>query len=615
MLSLIQRSSFTKALHLLPNKDRKVIFIVVIAQSFLSFLDLIGVALLGLVVGLLTAVVTGTMPNAISQILSFLNVNTHNASILVATIAPIAAILLIVKSITSFFITRKIFIFLAARQAVISGNLTEKLLSKPLLFVQEISSQQTSYALTKGANAATVGVLGNAVVIFSEFFLITLLLIGLSFIDPLLTVFTLIFFGSIAFGLHRLMSKRAGRLGTESFVADVASIESVQEAILTYRELTVTNRRKLYATKFQQLRTKASRIQADLEVMNQVSKYVFEIMIVVGGGLLALSQILTRDASSAIAVVTIFLLAASRMSPSLLRLQAGLLLYKSASGTAVPTFLLSEKLNFNSSLAVPLNYSSLDYSRFQDSNHIGFIPEVKFHEVSMSYPESEEFAVNNVTFKVEPGSSFALVGSSGSGKSTIADLILGVLIPDKGFVEINGLPPEEIIKKWPGAINYVPQEIHLVNGTILENIGLGLPAEEIDKERALETLRRSKLFNFVAGLPEGLETLVGEHGSKLSGGQKQRLGLARALYSRPKLIILDEATSALDSITEREITEIFSELLGEVTLITIAHRLATIRDYQKIIFLEKGCIKGVGTFDELKKSIPQFRQQAANLGL
>lgn len=615
MSLILPRSSFSKSLHLLDPKDRKVVFLVIIGQSFLALLDLLGVALLGLVVGLLTTMVTGIMPSALIQILTLFDLNADNVSKLIVVIAPVAATLLILKSVASFFITRSIFQFLATKQAVISGKLTEQLLAKPLLFVQELSSQETSYALTKGANAATIGVIGNTVVIFSELFLIVLLLIGLSLIDPLLTAFTLLFFGSIAFGLHRLMSKRAGRLGSESFIADVASIESVQEAILSYRELSVTNRRGLYAQKFQNLRTKASHIQADLEVMNQVSKYVFEVMIVVGGGLLAVSQLITRDVSSAIAIVSIFLLAATRMSPSLLRLQAGLLLYKSAAGTAISTFLLASKLKFGSTQS-PSNAIFANSNNYvQDTDHSGFNPEVYFQDVSFRYPESSQMAVNRVNFGVKSGSSFALVGSSGSGKSTIADLLLGVLIPDEGIIQIGGLSPDEVIKKWPGAINYVPQEIHLINGTILENIALGLPQQDIDIALANEALERSKLTGFVSSLPDGIQTLVGEHGSKLSGGQKQRLGLARALYSKPKLIILDEATSALDSITEREITEIFAELKGEVTVITIAHRLATIRDYQQIIFLENGHIRGKGSFEELKKAVPEFRQQAHNLGL
>jgi ATP-binding cassette subfamily C protein len=201
------------------------------------------------------------------------------------------------------------------------------------------------------------------------------------------------------------------------------------------------------------------------------------------------------------------------------------------------------------------------------------------------------------------------VGSTGAGKSTLADVILGLLEPDSGSVRIGGLPPLDAVDRWPGGLAYVPQQVNLVNGSVRDNVALGLPDDLIDDDRVWESLRRAHIADFLSGNREGLETLVGESGLRLSGGQRQRLGIARALYTRPSFLVLDEATSALDAATENAITETLRELEGEVTTVVIAHRLATIRH------LEEGHVAGQGTFAELRALCPGFEAQVKLLGM
>ena len=207
------------------------------------------------------------------------------------------------------------------------------------------------------------------------------------------------------------------------------------------------------------------------------------------------------------------------------------------------------------------------------------------------------------------------MGPTGAGKSTLADVILGVLKPDAGRVTIGGLTPIEAVTHWPGAIAYVPQEVAMVNGSIRENVALGLPVEIIDDSRVWEALDRANLGEFLEQNREGLDTVIGEGGMKLSGGQRQRLGVARALYTRPKLLVLDEATSALDAETEDAIVKTFQSLEGEVTTITIAHRLATIRHSDQIAYLETGHVITCGNFDEVRRLVTNFDRQAQLLGL
>jgi len=235
--------------------------------------------------------------------------------------------------------------------------------------------------------------------------------------------------------------------------------------------------------------------------------------------------------------------------------------------------------------------------------------------VFFAYSDSEAWVLDDVTLAVEVGRSLAIVGPTGAGKSTLADVILGVLQPAMGEVNIGGLPPLSTFATWPGAVAYVPQDVAMTNGTVRDNVALGLPFEAIDDNWAWDALERAHLADFLRRNRDGLDTVIGEHGIKLSGGQRQRLGVARALYSRPKLLVLDEATSALDAETERAIAMTLAALEGEVTTVTVAHRLATIIHCDTIAYLESGKITALGTFDEVRASAPNFDHQATLLGL
>jgi ABC-type multidrug transport system fused ATPase/permease subunit len=225
-------------------------------------------------------------------------------------------------------------------------------------------------------------------------------------------------------------------------------------------------------------------------------------------------------------------------------------------------------------------------------------------------------ALEDASFVVYPGEHVSLAGSSGAGKSTLADLILGVLDTNSGSILVSGLKPIDAVAKWPGAISYVPQDVSIISGTIIQNVTLNaFTTDSFNEEKLWRVLEMSQLDKFIKKLPDGLMTLVGEKGAKLSGGQRQRLGIARALYTDPKLIILDEATSALDSETENDINLAIQNLRGSVTLIIIAHRLATVRNADKVCYFNNGTLEAVGAFDQVRKKIPDFDNQARLLGL
>jgi ABC-type multidrug transport system fused ATPase/permease subunit len=395
----------------------------------------------------------------------------------------------------------------------------------------------------------------------------------------------------------------------------------VQEALSTYREATVLNRRELYVERFEGLVGISAKAIGDNQYILEVPKYVLETTLIVASFALAIIQFVTKDLTAAATTVALFLTAGFRIIPAMLRLQAAGINIRNGAEGARSTFQLATFLNDNPNAHAtvaanrPLPKDPAEIKAMIARGHEGFSASVEVDGVSVTYLDADAPALLDATLSVPAGTSLALVGSTGAGKSTLADVILGVLHPDVGTVRVGGLPPREAIATWPGALAYVPQTVALVDGSVRDNVALGLPAAAVDDERVWEALERAHLAGFLRDNREGLDTFIGERGIRLSGGQRQRLGIARALYTRPLLLVLDEATSALDAETEQSIVHTLAELEGSVTTITIAHRLATVRTADQVIYLEDARIVAKGSFTEVRDLVPDFDRQAALLGL
>lgn len=604
------------SLSLLSRRDQIVLWLVMFLQFVISFLDLLGVLLLGAVTALATVAATNTaLPD--SGLGSIINQLPDSFGFVVG-LAITAAVVLVAKSVVGLLLTRRTFKFLANRQAIVAGGIAARLLSRPLLEVQARSSQETTIALTLGVTALTLNTLGPAVVIASELSLLLVLALGLLLVDPLVAIFSVAFFSALVFVLQYLLGAWATRLGRNQSNADIGSYAALQHALRAYREITVSGRRGLFITRFQALRWEAARVIADQFILSQVGKYVFEIGLIVGGGLLVMFVAFTRDVAAAIAIITVFLASSARLVPSLLRLQSAFMTISGAEGTGAVTLNLIDDLDRAERTGLSGTVSAPVAEEFNETVHAGFPgfePAVSLESVSLGYPGATELALDSISLEIAPGERVALVGTTGAGKSTLADVILGVLIPDSGNVTVSGRSPHDCVVRWPGAMAYVPQDVAVLTGTVAENVALGLPVGAIDKSLVWEALERAQLLSFLRDSREGIDTLVGENGVKLSGGQHQRLGIARALYSRPKLLVLDEATSALDAETEQMITQTLDSLAGDVTLIVIAHRLATVRHCDQVIHLSGGRLTGRGSFEEVRALVPEFDRQAGLLGL
>jgi ABC-type multidrug transport system fused ATPase/permease subunit len=249
------------------------------------------------------------------------------------------------------------------------------------------------------------------------------------------------------------------------------------------------------------------------------------------------------------------------------------------------------------------------------SSRSDFVPAIEFRDVSFTYPGAEKSALENVSFTAPAFSMIAIAGASGSGKSTMVDLLLGMNEPDSGSIELGGHMPRTVRVEWPGILGYVPQSVYAADRTLAENVALGFDREDIDEAQVWKALEQAQLDVLVKSWPEQLETKMGDLGSRMSGGQQQRLGLARSLYTEPSILVLDEATSALDAETEAAITSTLESLRTKMTLVVIAHRLSTVQKADQVLLLEEGSCLGSGTFTEMRNRFPQFDRQAKLLGL
>lgn len=599
-----------RAFLLLHRIDKLKLVLIVITQILLGILDLIGVALVGMLGALSVTGIQSSDPGTrVSYVLNLFNLQNMTLQQQVGVIGFSAAFFMVAKTTLSMFFTKKSLVFLGKRSGQLSGELIEMITRQEYSHFKGKSKQEIIFSLTSGANSLILGVLGSLMTILSDCALIIVMLFGLFFVEPRIALGSLIFFAFVGFFLNRDLSKKAQYFGLENMKHSIRVNELISNLIDTYRELFVRNEVTLHSNEIEKTRIKIAEINSGMAFLPYVSKYVLESSVVIGALLLAMYQFNTQDAARAVGNIALFLAAGTRIVPSILRLQQGLFQIKSSSGGAFPTIKIYDELNSKFRSSARSRGFVIDNSEF-------FNPKVSISKVSYKYPNGFNNVITDISLEIASGSLVALVGKSGAGKSTLADLILGVLDANSGSILISGLKPIDAVSNWPGAISYVPQDVSIISGTIIQNITLDFfSSVSFNEEKLWKILEMSQLDQFIRKLPDGLMTVVGDKGAKLSGGQRQRLGIARALYTDPKLIILDEATSALDSDTENDINFAIQNLRGSVTLIIIAHRLATVRNADKVCYFDNGILKAVGDFDQVRNKVPDFDNQAKLLGL
>ena len=597
-----------RSLTVFGRKEKRKFFYVLIIQVILAGLDLVGVVILGL---LGSRVISGTANqptgNRTAEALTLLNLIDKPLRTQVFYLGLIAFIVFSFKTACSLVLTRRSVFFLSRRAAIISSTLVAKLLSQSILVVQRDSYQKTIHTLTYGVSTIAVNILGALIYLVSDVAMLIILISGLFIIDPAISLLTILMFGSIAVLLYKFLNLKIKNLGDQQLDLTIASNEKIEEVLESYRELVVRNRRSYYSEEISSLRMKLANSMALNTFYQNLSKYLLEMTLIFGIVVISVIQFATQSASRAAAVMSIFLAASTRIGPGVMRIQQVALNLKVSTAMATPAFDLIDQLKNVKPISGSMDWDKPNYEDFTSS--------ISVKDLSFSYPGSSKNAIDSLNLIIPEGSLTAIVGPSGSGKTTLVDLLLGILEPKFGSVLISGLEPQVAISKWPGSISYVPQNTVTVNGTIEENVLLGYKINPKYEQYVDDALEAADLTDFVNTLPLGKKTAVGEKGTKLSGGQRQRIGIARALFTKPKVLVLDEATSSLDSITESKISHAIQELKGTVTVIVIAHRLSTVKFADQVIYMSKGKVEAHGTFEELRRKVPDFDLQANLMGL
>lgn len=562
-------------------------------RALLSILDVLGILAIGFVAS--STAIFLTQGSSLNRVLNFagFEIPAVTAQTLPIVAAAILATFLL-KALLSIRVTKVAAFFVATVEARAAMVIANKVFGGDLTQARLRSRDEMSFAIQSGSPAAFNVLLNAASTVIAEASLFLLICLGFLLVDPFATIVAIAYFACIAILIQYFVGTLMARAGALSAEATVEANGAVGDLIAVFRELSVLGLKHKFINRIYQSRVAAADSAATQTYLNGMPRYIIEAGLLVGVALFILAQALTGDVVESAATIGVFLAGGFRLTAAMLPLQATLLVIKGAIPTSYKAHEILELQN-----AHPLEETEGSYStdKVNNSGNPSAV-KVELREVNFTYADSDSPALVNLTLEIQPGEQVALIGASGSGKSTIADLMCGVLTPSTGEVVLSRESPKSISGERP-AVSYLPQSPGLVAGTLAQNIALGIELERVDEELLQQVVDHAHLGLVVSSLPDGVHTHMGKYQDGLSGGQIQRLGLARALYSKPGLLIMDEATSALDAESEAEIAKALEQMRGKVTVVLIAHRLNTVQHADRVFLIDSGRLIDQGTFKDL----------------
>ena len=596
-----------RTFNLLESRSKVVLIFLTGLQMILGILDLLAI----LVVGIFSIVGSAylgvfELPNSLRDFLRMTTDDNGNLGRTLVYLVSIAVALIIAKSILALLVLKKIFLFLANQNAKISSQLGMRFMNSNYEIISKHSSQEATYAVGRGLHISEI--LGSATIVISEITVLTLMLGMALIVDPALGFTILSYFSIVYLISQRRLDKWLNKNSLIFSQSNLRGDQIFQEGLSLFKELYVANRLNEVVASFSLMRARVANASANIQLINYIPKFTFESALVIGACLVGIQSILLGSTQTALTSLIIFFAMGSRIMPSLLRLQSATSAVQSFSGASEFSFQLIETLDQNVMKAKPSNSSSVNFDE-------KFSPTIQIRDVFFNYNGEDKFSIEEVSLSVSRGGSLAIVGRTGCGKSTLINLLLGILKPTSGSISISGVDPTLAIKIWPGAIGFVPQDVAFLNGSVRENVAIGISSKQVDDQQIWNCLEMVQLDSLFSSSELGLDSLIGERGIRLSGGQRQRLGIARALYTSPQILVLDEATSALDAETEQAISKTIHDLTSRVTLIFVAHRISTVQNVDQVVYLDLGGVRAKGTFAEVRAAVPDFEHQANLMGL
>ncbi len=591
---------FRKSLPLLSRSARKRFYITCLIMMVEATMEAAALLLIAPLMSILTAANLRPNSRLVNDLSRFLGnpAPTHLALELgVATV-----VLYVVKGVAAIITFRWAMGFCLQEEATLVRRLMSSYLHAPYIDHLKINSAERIRTINSALRSVFQQGFVSGLSATGDAF--SMMLIGAILVvaNPLIALATGIYFGGVTVVYQTVTNRYVGRKAAQLHRDQAVDFRTVQQALTAVKEIKIRSAEDAFADEVFQLRRGLISAYRTMALVNTTPRYVLELSMVGAASTIAAVAYSTQSVSSATATLGLFLVGGFRMMAPLNKV-----IFANAQSRASMPSLDEIIKDLADAEAAP---SASQATVAQDVRPAGppaiaLRPQVTLEGVSFEYLPGTP-VLKDLSFSIAPGESIGLVGGSGAGKSTLVDVLLGLLEPTAGTVVVDGRPLADIRRQWQQMIGYVPQSIAMFDDTVEANITFGVPPQSVDPVDVWRALELSQLDEVVRGLPQGLQTVVGEAGTRLSGGQRQRLGVARALFLRPQVLMFDEATSALDNETEFKLTEVLETLRGSITMITIAHRLSTVRRCDRVLYLDHGCLIADGSFSDLANQIPGF---------
>jgi ATP-binding cassette, subfamily B, bacterial PglK len=566
--------ALTKLINILTAEERKVFYRILIMTTFAVFLEMASIILILPVMSLLTGGRTTFRIPGLQPALDYLQTLAPEKALVIEILVLLVVVL--IKNAYQAWIAYKQSAFGYSVQARISNQLFENYLSQPFQYHLHQNSATLIRNCTQEPNQVNQFVIMPGFTIISEAFLVLGVAFLLIFLQPYFTLVNGILMGSAFMVFNRLTSRRILSWGYQRLSAESHRIQLIQQSLGAIKDVKLRRSEKFFLSEYTSYNKETSHVGHLQNALQQMPRLFLEVLLYAGLlVLVVLTVVLNSNIGNLVSALGLFAAAVYKVLPSANKISTS---YQSMkfSMPSMDNFL--QELNLGKEL----------FADQTNEQALTFNSSIAINRITYTYEGGNYPVLSNVSLTIKKGECIGLHGESGSGKSTLINIVLGLLPPQQGSVSVDGIDIATNITSWNKKLGYVPQSIYLIDDSIRRNIAFGLPDDQIDDDAVSAALEKAHLKIFVNSLQEGFNTFVGERGVRLSGGQIQRIGIARALYHNPEVLILDEATSALDYSTESSIMEAIETLYGMKTLLIIAHRLSTLEKCDRLYKLDKG---------------------------
>ena len=582
-----------------PGRKFSILVLNILGLFVVSLFEMLGVAAILPIVNLaMGAPITGYL-----QSVADLFGNPNRTQLIV--IFGVALVLAFVfKGVLSLVIKRWSLGFIATQQSATSVNLLNRYMREPYLVHRKRGTAAVLNSVTDIVGQAYSAFVNGVMSFIGDLLSIVVLMVMLLVLMPLPALFAFAYFGVAAFVLQYVLRRKNKEQGEIILEATRGSMNAALDAVVGFREIRMHGVTERYLHRYQSKRMDSVNANMRNVFLQELPKYTLEIIFILGIAALLAIMSMTQGIDSA-PYLLLFAGACIRILPNYTRIVASLGNIRSGEK---PSDELVREIGMLDEQGKKLDLPpapAADAQAEYVNREIEPIT-ITVENLSFTYPDGDQPVLKNINLQIPMGTSIAFVGGSGSGKTTLVDLILGLFSTEQGRVLCNGVPIEQDLPAWFQRIGYVPQDVFIADSTVLEAVAFGLEPHEIDEARVRECLAVAELTEVVDSLENGLMTMIGHNAVRLSGGQRQRLGIARALYRNPSVLIMDEATSALDNETEHKITQAIERISRDITVIIVAHRLSTVRNVDQLIYLSQGEIATRGTFTQVQQQNEEF---------